>query len=47
MLHRFEVGPHGDFEAVSHDDSWLDSRFQNSHRPVGLREPLNDFNFSL
>jgi hypothetical protein len=46
-LHRFEVGQHGDLEAVSHEDAWLDSRFQNSHRAVGFREPLNDFKFSL
>lgn len=46
-LHKFEVGPHGDFKAVSHEDAWLDSRFQNSDRGGGLPEPLNDFYFSL
>jgi hypothetical protein len=46
-LHRCEVGQHGDLEAVSHEDTWFDSRFQNSHRAVDLREPLNDFKFSL
>jgi hypothetical protein len=45
-LHMFEVGQHGDLEAVSHEDAWLDSRFQSSHRAVGLRKPLNDFKFS-
>src|SRR5207248_845997 len=45
--HRFEVGPHGDFEAVSYEDAWPDSRFQNSHRAAVLRQPLNDFDFSL
>jgi hypothetical protein len=46
-LDRFVVGPHGDREAVSHKDAWLDSRFQYSDRAVGFREPLHDFNFSL
>ena len=46
-LDRFEVRQHGDLEAVSHEDAWLDSRFRNSHRGVGLGEPLNDFKFSL
>jgi hypothetical protein len=46
-LDRLVVGQHGDVEAVSHEDAWLDSRFQHSDGAVGLREPSNDFKFSL
>ena len=46
-LHRLEVGPHGDLEAVTHEDAWLDSRLERGNRAVRLREPFHEFDFSL
>ena len=45
--HRFVVGPHVHYEAVTHVDAWLDSRLKRSHRALGFREPLGELNLEL
>jgi hypothetical protein len=45
--HRFEVGPHVDYEAVTQVDAWLDSRFKRNHRAIGFSEPPSDLDFEL
>ena len=45
--HSFVVGPHVDYEAVTHVDAWLDSRFKRSHRGIGFGEPPSDLDFEL
>ncbi len=45
--HRFVVGPHVHYEAVTHVDAWLDSRFKRSHRAIGFSELPSDLDFEL
>jgi hypothetical protein len=39
--------PHGDFEAVTHEDAWLDPSIERGNRAVRFREPFHEFDFSF
>ncbi len=46
-VHRFEVGPHGDLEAVTLEHAWLDARIESRHRGVRLlRQASRELDFS-
>lgn len=46
-LRGFEIGPHGDLEAVTHEDTWLDPGVEPGNRATCLRQPSHHFSFSL
>ena len=46
-LHRLDVGPHGDREAVTHEDAWPDPSLERGDRAVRLHQPPRELDFSL
>ena len=47
LSHWLVVGPEVHYEAVTHVDAWLGSRVKRSHRALGSRELLGQFNLEF